>query len=421
MKIGRNEPCPCGSGNKYKKCCLGLNRPISLARQLDLKGKNAENFVYELTKKSFLIDWCYPTPKLPNNKELCDLLIVYDDTAIIWQIKDLKLENGQYKQSEVKENINQLSTSKRRLLEVNWSIELENPRRGKEIFNPEQIKKVYLISALLGSGEDSFSFAEEVNGKMVHTFTREFTEIVLSELDTIQDFVEYLRKKEELLSLNNQITLIGGEKELLAVYLMNNRSYEEYKEATLLMVDEGSWDNLVKKPEYIAKKKEDEISYGWDSIINIAHTSGEGYEIIARELARPSRFERRQLSKSFSDAHLKAHNEKVYTTTRRIMEVGGTTYCFVFLDEKAPREMRKKLIQKICFAARGMFKNNKKVIGIATEMKIEPTCSYDFCLLELPEWSEESQKKADMLKKDYGILANTKMTYVHEDEYPQVK
>ena len=22
MKIGRNEPCPCGSGQKYKKCCL---------------------------------------------------------------------------------------------------------------------------------------------------------------------------------------------------------------------------------------------------------------------------------------------------------------------------------------------------------------------------------------------------------------
>jgi uncharacterized protein YchJ len=23
MKIGRNEPCACGSGKKYKKCCLG--------------------------------------------------------------------------------------------------------------------------------------------------------------------------------------------------------------------------------------------------------------------------------------------------------------------------------------------------------------------------------------------------------------
>jgi tetratricopeptide (TPR) repeat protein len=24
VKIGRNDPCPCGSGKKYKKCCLGL-------------------------------------------------------------------------------------------------------------------------------------------------------------------------------------------------------------------------------------------------------------------------------------------------------------------------------------------------------------------------------------------------------------
>lgn len=22
-KIGRNEPCPCGSGRKYKQCCMG--------------------------------------------------------------------------------------------------------------------------------------------------------------------------------------------------------------------------------------------------------------------------------------------------------------------------------------------------------------------------------------------------------------
>jgi hypothetical protein len=23
-KIGRNDPCPCGSGKKYKRCCLAL-------------------------------------------------------------------------------------------------------------------------------------------------------------------------------------------------------------------------------------------------------------------------------------------------------------------------------------------------------------------------------------------------------------
>lgn len=24
-KIGRNEPCPCGSGKKFKRCCLGVD------------------------------------------------------------------------------------------------------------------------------------------------------------------------------------------------------------------------------------------------------------------------------------------------------------------------------------------------------------------------------------------------------------
>ena len=27
-KIGRNDPCPCGSGKKYKKCCAGTVPPV---------------------------------------------------------------------------------------------------------------------------------------------------------------------------------------------------------------------------------------------------------------------------------------------------------------------------------------------------------------------------------------------------------
>jgi len=36
MKIGRNDPCPCGSGKKYKKCCLKkdeLKKAISLPNE----------------------------------------------------------------------------------------------------------------------------------------------------------------------------------------------------------------------------------------------------------------------------------------------------------------------------------------------------------------------------------------------------
>ena len=33
MKIGRNAPCPCGSGKKYKKCCLRKNEASPLDRR----------------------------------------------------------------------------------------------------------------------------------------------------------------------------------------------------------------------------------------------------------------------------------------------------------------------------------------------------------------------------------------------------
>jgi len=40
-KIGRNDPCPCGSGKKYKDCCMGKND------QPDEKGP-AEQLIEEI-------------------------------------------------------------------------------------------------------------------------------------------------------------------------------------------------------------------------------------------------------------------------------------------------------------------------------------------------------------------------------------
>lgn len=30
-KIGRNDSCPCGSGKKYKKCCLNREKPLTMS------------------------------------------------------------------------------------------------------------------------------------------------------------------------------------------------------------------------------------------------------------------------------------------------------------------------------------------------------------------------------------------------------
>ena len=39
MKVGRNDPCPCGSGQKYKKCCLAKDEA---ARSAELAALAAE-------------------------------------------------------------------------------------------------------------------------------------------------------------------------------------------------------------------------------------------------------------------------------------------------------------------------------------------------------------------------------------------
>jgi hypothetical protein len=166
----------------------------------DLKGKKAEQVLYELAARTFLTDWCYLNPRLPDGKELCDLLVVFNDVAIIWQVKDLKVrEDGKHKRAEVEKNLRQIAGARRQLFELRTAVELENPRRGREVLDVASIRDVFLVSALLGEEEEFFTAVEDFRNLTIHVFDAEFTRLVLKELDTVSDFVEYLRAKDRLL------------------------------------------------------------------------------------------------------------------------------------------------------------------------------------------------------------------------------
>ena len=383
------------------------------------KGKVSENILHNLAEKTFLSDWCYLNPKLDNDKELCDLLVVYDDIAIIWQIKNLKLnKQGKYKLSELEKNLRQLSGAKRQLFDLKKTIELENPLRGREKFDPTVINKIFLISVLFGQGEEMFSFIEEIKRYKVHIFDEEFTKIILNELDTITDFVEYLNKKEVLINTNKRFLIVGGEKELLAFYLFNNRSFDRFNNADHIIIEEGSWDRLQNKPEYIAKKKEDEISYSWDGMISRAHESHlKEYELVARELARHNRVKRRFLSKIFIDSWIKAEKSKY--PYRSMVVSDNITYCFLFQDDPEPRTKRRSHLEEICYIARAKHKDNKKVMGIATEKKFRETCSYDFYLIYIPKLKKKYQDQIKLIQKRDKIFLNPSVQYIREYEYPK--
>jgi hypothetical protein len=383
------------------------------------KGATAEKLICELATRTFFTDWCYPNPKKPDGNELCDLLVVFDDTALIWQIKDLKTdENGRYKDAEVEKNVRQLGGARRTLFDLKSPVMLSNPRRGVEKFDPSLIKHVHLISVLMGEGEGAFPFLQEFKKHLVHGFTRDFADIAMSELDTIADFCQYLRTKESI-DLNKVITILGGEENLLAKYIEHGRSFSWMENYDVIYIDDTVWPKISRLPQYIKKKEMDHISYGWDSMIERVHEGTSRYERLARELARPDRFTRRVLSEAFMEAYaefMDSNMDSNMDMLRRQMALGDTTYCFLITnDVEHPSRRRQNMLQAMCLVARGINSQNSRVIGIATS---RDNRNYDFIHLNMPEWTRQLEAEKTRLQSQFGIFVSPRVTRTNSSEFP---
>src|ERR1035437_179235 len=379
------------------------------------KGATAERLIHEIATKTFFTDWCYPNPKKPDGNELCDMLVVFDDTALIWQIKDLKVdENGRYKDAEVEKNLRQLSGAKRTLFDLKSPVMLSNPRRGVEQFDPSLIKHVHLISVLMGEGEGAFPFLQEFKKHLVHGFTREFADIAMSELDTIADFCQYLRAKESI-DLNKMIMILGGEENLLGKYIEHGRSFGWMDNYDVIHIDDTIWPKISQMPQYIKKKEMDRISYGWDSMIERVHEGTSKYERLARELARPDRFTRRVLSESFMESYDEFMRKKL-DMFRRQMSLLDTTYCFLITnDVEHPSKRRQAMLQAMCQIGRGINQEKSRVLGVATS---RDNTNYDFVFLNIPEWTSELEAEKARLQGEFGIFVSPRQTRTNSSEFP---
>lgn len=387
-----------------------------------LKGQRAEELLHQLANQTFLTDWCFPNPVLPTGKELCDLLVVFDTTAIIWQAKSLKLgKDGKLRQSEVEKNLRQLAGARRQLFDLKTPLILQNSRRFQEVFDPDFIEEVFLISVLLGDTPDFQSLATSIKEHQCHVFTRKFTDLVLNELDTIADFCAYLREKERMRAQTSSLILGGGEQELLGLFLLNGQSLAKLEGYQSVFLEHGTWDSLQCRSEYRAKQEADKISYLWDELVDRAHTGNSPeYERIARELARPSRFERRCLAQGFFEGRVKAHeNVSAVGNFRRVVVAEYATICFLYAGDQVSRERRRALLESVCFVARGTYPQHNIVLGIATESVIREESSLDYILLDIPEWGPEQQREMKRLQEQAGILTRTTRHESSWTDYPE--
>ncbi len=398
----------------------------------------SEEFVYQMVKSTFLSLWSYLNPiRNHNKKELCDVLVICDPYILIISVKHVTVTDAaedpikwkRWQRRAIDASIKQIYGAER---SINQSVKVASKNGKKEIQVPSlSDRKIYRIAIALG-GNNEIPYHIEKNDKgFVHVFDETSMEIIITELDTITDFIKYLEDKEQLF-LNNNVKIIfeGGEEDLLGIYIDNNRSFPNG--ANMMIIQDGIWEEVKSKPEYIRKRKEDNDSKKiWDTIIEDISDyvlmdileyefpkgdSPQNSELALRQMAKESRFERRLLAHAFMDAFSSTVNSQI--TTRITVSDSGIVYLFQFYPLDVNRDHRTKELTIRCFLARGIYRDSPIIIGIATEVRNNQGYSFDLCYLEKELWDDKDQKDFDKIQQQTGFFMNTKTTNFHLDEYP---
>jgi hypothetical protein len=391
-----------------------------------------EAFVHNVCRQSFLSLWSYASPQgRTAGKELCDILVVCDPDVIIFSVKEIKpkakapdeVRFQRWVRGAVDESVKQIYGAERFIQSGRHSHVVREEGSSALAYPSAARRRIHRVAVALG-GDDHFPVPYGDFGKgFVHVFDERSFRTVLSELDTITDFVEYLSKKEDLLAPSRDV-LFGLEEDLLAIYLHQNRSFPS---ADLLMIEEGSWPEILKRPEYHAKKIADEESYMWDRLIEkIGKDAASGNlefsnsldkdEIGLRVMARENRFNRRMLASALATFLEAARANEV--RSRMTASPSGVGYVFLAAHPDEQRSDRNDETSLRCIIARVKL-DCETIIGIGTERPgVRRGASWDLHYAYIPTLTDEFRSNALKMSDEMGYFSAPRVTGLHEDEYP---
>lgn len=394
----------------------------------------SEKFVYHVCNQSFLSLWSYANPKnKANNEELCDILIVCDPDIVIFSVKEIGVTNSgdlstdwaRWRKRAIEKSVGQIYGSERWIEHASHVVRSDN---SEGLAFPDlRNRRIHRIAvALGGEGKMPIQFGDFGKG-FVHVFDDISFQIIMSELDTITDFVRYLAAKEELYQSGINTIFEGGEEDLLAFYLHHGKKFP--KNYDVCVINDNLWSSFIGKTEYRAKKNADDDSYVWDRLVEIlsddilhGHIEFGPHlnesEIAIRVMAREDRFNRRILGKSFKEFYELAKQKKV--RSRKVLGMSQVTYVFLSMRHGEDRKYRVAELGGRCFVARGLHQDRYTVIGLATEQFEEGMgFSFDLMYLYKPSWSDEDQYQMEIAKKEFGYFVSPLVQSIHEDEYPE--
>jgi hypothetical protein len=368
-----------------------------------------------LTTQTFFSLWCYPNLYKEPGKELCDLVIFFGDDVVLFSDKNIAYPEHadpnvawvRWYRRAVLASADQLFGAESSIRRFPSKIFLDSACTTSFPLPLSDMSKArfHRVAIANGSREACKSLTKSRFGSLkisseleadahldtpfaigrirpdkpfVHVLDSESLAFVLSELDTMKDFIGYLRQKETLFESRRRISA-AGEEQLLAHYLNEENRFDVTGDIEL--AGEDHFTQLAQSKEYIARKRANEVSYLFDVFVEqtIWHAKEpvflagtdlrvELFEKAIRVIAQESRFKRRLLGEVFVSlrttkwdrptaryAYLKEEPDNVYVFT---VEPNRGVRAPVKLDE-TPRGF----LYVSCFRAPAVAPGAKHVVG----------------------------------------------------------
>jgi len=454
-----------------------------------------ERFLAQLCRTSFLSLWSLSNPHTDDGKdfskptsvgkELCDQLVVFGRHVIILSDKDCQYTNhpdpvvnwARYYRTAIWKSAGQLWQAEKWLRHFRDRLyqdaTCEQPLQV--ILPPVAEMIVHRILVVHGvqeycrkalGGDGSFALDTRLVGEahtkaaekvvrpfvfgqvnpskgFVHLFDDVTLPAVMSTLDTISDFVEYLEKKEQFLSEPGRAVYAASEVELLADYLRNldeeeRHNFPKLKPNAVVEYEAGDFGTLLRSREWARKIEADKISYLWDFLIEyitkhyVADTMlfSSDKSLVANEralrfLAQEGRVERRMIGGKLGELIENTPPGKYRVALSFSERRPGL--CFALLtvppslakaEDKQYREKRREFLKDYCRVVKlHFFGKVLDIIGIATEAGAMHTV--DLLHYNCRDgWDEGEKELAEMLQQQYRFLTKAVASYVQIDEYP---
>jgi hypothetical protein len=391
-----------------------------------------EAFVLSICQESFLAFWCYANPRAEVGKELCDVLVVCDPDIIILSVKEVLLNetktpevaHARWERKAIDASVAQLYGATGWLSRATHVIR----RDGSAGLNLPAVatRRVHRIAVAFGDKGEAIIKSGDFGKGFVHVMNEESFRDVLTELDTIEDFVGYLVAKEAFAYSGTVIVCEGPESNLLGWYLTHNRTFPVGYDVA--QFDATIWPGLSNDSVFKHRKVEDRPSYAWDRLIhglsdpNAKPIQGPGpdlndLELALRAMARESRFNRRALG-TFALAFLN-DAKKGATRGRLLRGPSGVIYVMAYFPPTETPEMRSALLAARCYIARFLSQVGEVIVGIGLSDHVPGVGSAsDLVYMKYPVWTATDDATARKLQRDTGFFLSGTEQHQHFDEYP---